>query len=185
MTLFEEGLQDRTRKVRAGQNPSGIGDYSSYGSIPDRAGAVGILIATGVDGVDVITGLSTGYAETLGHARYDMRQDFNFAKAKLGKPEPLRDQNGRTVLDENGKPMETLPSGLYKRMEEIDAEIEKKDAQERVVVLRQVQAMEKRNDTILRSLSINFEFMQANSEAMADRTSWNKPDKGSILNLFI
>ncbi|KJV07137.1 hypothetical protein VZ95_20195, partial [Elstera litoralis] len=56
VTLFEEGLQDRTRKVRAGQNPSGIGDYSSYGSIPDRAGAVGILIATGVDGVDVITG---------------------------------------------------------------------------------------------------------------------------------
>lgn len=185
VTLYEKGLQDRTKGVRAAANPSGIGDYASYGSIPARADAVGILLSGGLDGTEVITSLSKGFAEKLGLMRYDMQQDFNFVNGMLGKTEQAYDKNGKALLDEKGKPVMNPVSGVYLKIGNIDKQIEKKDAQERLVVLRQVQTMERRNDSVLQSLSLNFEFSQANSEVLADRFSWNKAQKGSIMNLFI
>lgn len=185
VTLYENGLQDRTRNVRNAANPSGIGDYASYASIPARAGAVGILLSGGLDGTEVITSLSTGFAEKLGLLRYDMTQDFNIINGLLGKTEQASDKAGKAVFDEKGNPVMNPISGVYLKIGNVDKQIERKDAEERLVVLRQVQALERRNDSLLQSLSLNFEFSQANSEVMADRFSWNKAQKGSIMNLFI
>ncbi len=183
--LYEEGVRDRAAVMRGMQNPSNILDYSSYPSIPARAGAVGLLLTTGLDGTEVITSLSSGFAEQLGLFRYNMMQDFNLINGKLGKTVPKTDNNGKLIIDEKGNQVMSAVSGVYLKISEIDKQIEKKDAEERLVVLRQVQAMERRNDSLLKSLSLNFEFMQANSEVMADRFSWNKAQKGSIMNLFI
>lgn len=155
---LENGLYDRASKIKSSTNPSGVGDYLSYAGIPDRAAAVGIFVSSVKDSYEV-NPLSTGFGRALGQLRYGIVQDFDLAKAK---------QEIAT-----------------KKLTEIDKAIEKKDAEERLVVLKEVQTMENRNEQVLRSLSLNFEFSQSNTEIFADRSSFLKPQKGSIMNLFI
>lgn len=182
---LEAGLIDKTQKIKSGANPSGLGDYASYANVIDRANAIGILLTGGEDGLQVIPGLSSGYSEKLGFARNDLTRDFDIAKNKLGTSETERDKKGNIVVDEKGRPVTKGTSGIFKKMYDLDKAIEKKDAQERLVVLKQVQAMESKHENILKSLSLSFEFSQANTEVLADRTSFLKPTKGSIMNLFI
>ncbi len=158
-SYFQGGILDRAQQARSGSNPSGIKNYADYSSIPERASSVGILVTGGVDGIEVNSGLSTGYAEKLGMIRYNLVQDFDLMKSKQQQ--------------------------AVAKIKEIDKQIEKKDAQERLVLLREIQRIEAKNEGILKNLSLNFEFQQANAESMADRTSFLKPSKGSIMNLFI
>lgn len=184
-SVLQDGVVDQTQSLKVGKNPSKIGDYSSYATLPDRANAVGILITGGDDGLQVMPGLSYGLAEDLGHLRNKLTRDFDVIKNKLGKTETKTDSNGKVVLDQKGNPVTIGTSGVYKRLTDLDRQIEKVDAEQRVIVLRDVQAMEKKNEQTLRSLSLNFEFSQASSEIMADKASFLKPQKGSIMNLFI
>lgn len=155
---LENGFLDKVARFKANQNPSGIGDYASYASIPDRASAVGIFVSL-VSDIYAVSPSAKGLGKTLGQLRYAISQDFDLAKAK---------QEAAT-----------------QKLKDIDKAIEKKDAEERLAVLKDVQAMEKRNEQILKSLSLNFEFSQAGAEIFADRSSLLKPQKGSIMNLFI
>ncbi len=158
-SYFEGGFLDKTTKFKSQLNPSGVGDYSSYAGVPERAAAVGVFISTSADGMEVNAGLSRGLGETLGILRYNLVQDFDLAKAKQEQ--------------------------VTQKLKDIDKQIEKKDAEERLVFLKEIQAMEKKNERTLEYLSLNFEFSQANTETFADRTSFLKPQKGSIMNLFI
>jgi hypothetical protein len=156
---FENGLLDKVSKFKGIANPSGVGDYASYPGVLERGAAVGVFVSTSSDPIEVNATLSRGLGETLGILRYSLVQDFDLAKAK---------QEQATA-----------------KLAEIDKKIEKKDAEERLKVLKEVQALEKKHERILESLSLSFEFAQANTEALADRTSFLKPQKGSIMNLFI
>jgi hypothetical protein len=158
-SYFEGGFYDKTTKFKSQSNPSGIGDYSSYASVVDRASAVGVFVSTSADGIETNTALSRGLGETLGVLRYNLVQDFDLAKAKQEQ--------------------------ATQKLKDIDKQIEKKDAEERLVFLKEIQALEKKNERTLENLSLNFEFSQANTETFADRTSFLKPQKGSIMNLFI
>lgn len=182
---LEEGLVDRVKNLKVKANPSGVGDYNSYATLPDRANAVGILLTGGSDGLEVIPGLSYGYAEELGLLRNNLTRDFDLIKQKLGETEKQLDKNGKAVFDEKGQPVYIGKSGLYKKMYDLDKTIEKIDAQERLVLLKDIQAMEKKNARALEYLSLSFEFSQTNVEVLSDRTSFLKPQKGSIMNLFI
>jgi hypothetical protein len=156
---FENGFLDKTTKLKSSINPSEIGDYASFGSALARQQAVGVFVSTSADGIEVNLGLSRGFGETLGLLRQKLTQDFDLAKAKQEQ--------------------------AVKKMQEVDKAIDKKVAAEKLVVLKDIQKMEKNQENILKSLSLNFEFTQANLEIMSDRTSFNKPAKGSIMNLFI
>ncbi len=158
-SYIEGGFLDKVTKFKGDKNPSGIGDYASYATLPDRVSAVGVFVSTSSDPTEVNAGLSRGLGETLGILRYRMAQDFDLAKAKQ--------------------------EASIKKLKEIDKAIEKKDAELRLPLLKELQSMEKKRDSILESLSLNFEFAQANVEVRADRFSWNKVQKGSIMNLFI
>lgn len=158
-SYIEGGFLDKVSKFKGEKNPSGIGDYASYATLSDRVSAVGVFVSTSSDPTEVNTGLSRGLGETLAVLRYRLVQDFDLAKAKQ--------------------------EASIKKLTEIDKAIEKKDAELRLPLLKELQAMEKKRDSILQSLSLNFEFAQANTEALADRKSWNKVQKGSIMNLFI
>lgn len=158
-SYFEAGFLDKVGKFKGQVNPSGIGDYASYPGVLERASAVGVFVSTSVDPIEVNAGLSRGLGETLGVLRYTMTQDFDLAKAKQEQ--------------------------MTNKLKDIDKQIEVKDAQERLVVLKEVQALEKKHERILENLSLSFEFSQANTEILADRTSFLKPQKGSIMNLFI
>ncbi len=158
-SYFEAGLLDKTTKFKSQVNPSGIGDYSSYAGVMERSSAVGVFISTGTDPTEVNLGLSRGLGEALGILRYSLAQDFDLAKAKQEQ--------------------------MTKKLQDIDKQIEKKDAEERLVILKEVQALEKKHERILESLSLSFEFSQSNTEIFSDRTSFLKPQKGSIMNLFI
>ena len=156
---FQNGFFDKTTSLKSSVNPSGIGDYASFGTAIDRQQAVGVFVSTSSDGIEVNLGLSRGFGETLGLLRQKLTQDFDLAKAKQEQ--------------------------AVKKMQEVDKAIDKKVAVEKLAVLKDIQKMEKDQENLLKYLSLNFEFSQANSEALADRTSWNKPAKGSITNLFI
>ncbi len=156
---FENALLDKTTKLKSSANPSGIADYASFGSALSRQQAVGVFVSTSSDGIEVNVGLSRGFGETLGLLRQKLTQDFDLAKAKQVQ--------------------------AVKKMQEVDKAIDKKVAVEKLVVLKDIQKMEKNQENVLKALSLNFEFSQANLEIMADRTSFNKPTKGSIMNLFI
>lgn len=184
-SLMDQGVYDQTRALKNSKNASGVGDYSSYATLPDRAQAVGILLTGGEDGLEVIPGLSYGFSEDLGVLRNKLTRDFDHVTRLLGKTEPKTDKEGNVLLDEKGKPLMVGLSGVYKKMYDIDRQIEKIDAEQRLAVLQEAQTMEKKHDRILESLSLSFEFAQANAEMMADRTSFLKPQKGSIMNLFI
>lgn len=158
-SYIEGGFLDKVTKFKGEKNPSGIGDYSSYATLPDRVSAVGVFVSTSSDPTEVNVGLSRGLGETLGVLRYRMAQDFDLAKAKQ--------------------------EASIKKLKEIDKAIEKKDAELRLPLLKELQAMEKKRDSVLQSLSLSFEFAQANVEVRADRFSWNKVQKGSIMNLFV
>jgi hypothetical protein len=156
---FQNGFLDKTTALKSSVNPSGIGDYASFGTVIDRQQAVGVFVSTSSDGIEVNLGLSRGFGETLGLLRQKLTQDFDLAKAKQEQ--------------------------AIKKMQEVDKAIDKKVAVEKLAVLKDIQKMEKDQENLLKYLSLNFEFSQANSEILADRTSWNKPAKGSITNLFI
>ena len=125
----------------------------------DRQQAVGVFVSTSSDPIEVNLGLSRGFGETLGLLRQKLTQDFDIAK--------LRQEQA------------------VKKMQDLDKTIDKKISVEKLAVLKDIQAFEKRQESILKNLSLNFEFSQANVEVRADRTSFNKPAKGSIMNLFI
>lgn len=158
-SYFEAGLIDKASKFKGSANPSGIGDYASYPGIFERASAVGVFISGGSDPIEVNAGLSRGLGKSLGILRYGMVQDFDLAKAKQEQ--------------------------MTNKLKDIDKQIEKKDAEERLIVLKEVQAMEKKNIRTLENLSLSFEFSQSNAESLSDRNSFLKPQKGSIMNLFI
>lgn len=158
-SYLQASLSDYASRFKGVANPSGIGDYSTYPGVAERASAVGVFVSTSSDPLEVNGTLSRGLGETLGNVRYRMVQDFDLAKAKQQQ--------------------------AIQKLKDIDKAIEKKDAEQRLVVLKDIQAMEAKNDKILQSLSLNFEFAQSNVEILADRNSFLKPQKGSIMNLFI
>lgn len=182
---YEEGFLDLTSSVKTLANPIGVGDYNSYPGVLERGSAVGHVITMPTADKEVIPGLSEGAALKLGLLRSKMLIDFDRANSMLGQTVTKTDANGNTVLDEKGQPVKVPVSGLVKRLDDLDKRIEKVDAEQRLAVLKEAQAMEKRHDRILESLSLSFEFSMANAEAMADRTSFLTPQKGSIMNLFI
>ena len=158
-SYYEGGFYDKTTSFKTSKNPSGLGDFSSYASMIDRQQAVGVFVSTSSDPIEVNLGLSRGFGETLGLLRQKLTQDFDIAK--------LRQEQA------------------VKKMQDLDKTIDKKISVEKLAVLKDIQAFEKRQESILKNLSLNFEFSQANVEVRADRTSFNKPAKGSIMNLFI
>lgn len=182
---YDENFMDLTSNIKSLNNPSKLKDYADYLGVTDRSAAVGRVVTAPTSDQQVIVGLSAGTAMDLGHLRSKMLRDFDRANSMLGKIETKTDSKGRPVLNEKGQQVTVATSGLVKRLEDLDRRIEKVDADQRLVVLKDVQAMEKRHETILQSLSLNFEFSMANAETFADRTSFLKPQKGSIMNLFI
>lgn len=182
---FQEGMLDLTSKFKTLPNPSGIKDYADYLGVSDRSAAVGHVIVYPTDDQEVITSLSSGLAMSLGQLRSKMLRDFDRANSILGKSDPKLDGSGNPVLDSQGQPVTVPVSGLVLRLDNLDKRIEKIDAEDRLTVLKQVQTMEKRHDSLLQTLSLSFEFSMGNADIFASRASFSQPQKGSIMNLFI